>query len=59
MSRDLFLTIIRGVREYNPYFGCMPNVTGKFGFTSYQKRFTTVGMLVYGVASDLLDEICE
>ena len=34
MSRDLFMVILRGVRNYNPYFQCRPDATGALGFTS-------------------------
>jgi hypothetical protein len=55
MSRYLFLTILRGVKDYDPYFGCMPDATGKLGFSFYQKCSVTICMLAYGVVGDLLD----
>jgi hypothetical protein len=52
----LVLTILRGVRDYDPYIGCRSDATGKFGFTSYQKCSSTIRMLAYGVAGNLFDE---
>jgi hypothetical protein len=56
MSRYLFLTILRGVRDYDPYIGCKSDATSKLGFTSYQKCSSTIRMLAYGVAGNLFDE---
>jgi hypothetical protein len=36
MSRMLFLTVLKGVRDYDSCFRCKPNATGKLGFTSYK-----------------------
>ena len=56
MSRDLFLIIPRGVRDYDPYFQCRPDATGALGFTSYQKCSAAIRMLSYGMAADIFDE---
>jgi hypothetical protein len=56
MSRKLFLTILNGVRAHDSYLTAKPDATGKLGFTSYQKCFAAIRMLVYGVACDLIDE---
>ncbi|KAK1612505.1 hypothetical protein QYE76_036178 [Lolium multiflorum] len=56
MSRELFLVILRGVRDYDPYFQCRPDATGALGFTSYQKCFAAICMLSYGMAADIFDE---
>jgi hypothetical protein len=56
MSRDLFLTVLREVRYYDPFFGCKPDAIGKLGFTSYQECFAAICILAYRVSSDLIDE---
>jgi hypothetical protein len=56
MSRKLFGQIIEGVRLHDPSFRCKLDVTGKLGFSSYQKCSAAIRMLAYGVASDLVDE---
>ncbi|KAK1693600.1 hypothetical protein QYE76_010297 [Lolium multiflorum] len=42
MSRDLFMVILRGVRNYDPYFQSRPDAIGALGFTSYQKCSATI-----------------
>jgi hypothetical protein len=60
MPRDMFMVILQGVRDYEPYFQCKPDVTGKLGLTSYQKRSAAIHMLSYGMSGDIFDEdICE
>ncbi|KAK1679728.1 hypothetical protein QYE76_040576 [Lolium multiflorum] len=56
MSRDLFLVILRGVRNYDPYFQCRRDATGALGFTSYQKCSAAIRMLSYGMPADIFDE---
>ncbi|XP_051211156.1 uncharacterized protein [Lolium perenne] len=56
MSRDMFMIILHGVRDYDPYFQCRPDATGALGFTSYQKYSTAIRMLSYGMAADIFDE---
>jgi hypothetical protein len=56
ISRDMFLAILQGVSDYDPYFKCRLDATGDLGFTSYQKCSAAIHMLVYRVAGDLLDE---
>jgi hypothetical protein len=56
MSRKLFLTVLNGVRAHDDYFTARPDAISKLGFTSYQKFSAAIHMLVYGVASDLIDE---
>jgi hypothetical protein len=51
MSRKLFLTILAGMRDYDPYLRCRPDDVGKFGFTSYQKCYVAIRKLSYGVAA--------
>jgi hypothetical protein len=47
---------MEGVRDYDSYFRCKPDATGKIGFTSYQRYFSAIRMLAYGVEGDLIDE---
>ncbi|XP_071680178.1 uncharacterized protein [Lolium perenne] len=56
MSRDLFLIILRGVREYNSIFRCRPDATSKLGFTSYEKCYAAIHMLSYRVPGDVFGE---
>jgi hypothetical protein len=56
MSRELFLVILNGVRDYDDYFEAKYDCTDKIGFFSYQKCFTTVRQLAYGVPGDLMDD---
>ena len=56
MRRKVFMRILRGVRDYDPYFQCRPDAAGKLGFTSYQKCFAAIRMLSYGMPADIFDE---
>ncbi|XP_071681827.1 uncharacterized protein [Lolium perenne] len=56
MSRDLFMVILRGVRDYDTYFQCRTDATGALGFTSYQKCFAAIHMVSYGMDADIFDE---
>jgi hypothetical protein len=54
MSRKFFLTILEGMRDYNSYFRCKPDATGKLGFI--QKESTSIRIRAYGVVGDLIYE---
>jgi hypothetical protein len=56
MSRELFLVILNGVRDYDDYFKAKYDCTGKIGFSSYQKCFASIRQLAYGVPGDLIDD---
>ena len=56
MSRKLFLRIMNSIREFDNYFKCKMDCTGKLGFTSIQKCTTAMRMLAYGAPSDSLDD---
>ena len=45
MSRNLFLDILNGVREYDDYFEAKYVCTGKLGFSSYQKCSAAIWQL--------------
>ena len=55
MSRKLFLRIVNSIREFDSYFKCKKDCTGKLGFTSIQKCTTAMRMLAYGAPGDSLD----
>ena len=38
MSRKLFLRIVNSIREFDIYFKCKKDCTGKFGFTSSARQ---------------------
>jgi hypothetical protein len=56
MSRELFLIILNGVRDYDDYFEAKYDCTGKIGFSFYQKCSAVVRQLAYGVLGDLIDD---
>ena len=56
MSRKLFLRIVNSIREFDSYFKCKMDCTGKLGFTSIQKCTTAMRMLAYGAPGDSLDD---
>jgi hypothetical protein len=56
MSRELFLVIIKGVRDYDDYFEAKYDYTGKIGFSSYQKCPTAIRQLAYALPGDLIDD---
>jgi hypothetical protein len=47
MPRDLFMVVLRGVGDFDPYFQCSLGATGKLGFTSYKKCSAAIHMLSY------------
>ena len=56
MSRKLFLGIVNSIREFDSYFKCKKDCTGKLGFTSIQKCTTAMRMLAHGAPGDSLDD---
>ena len=56
MSREVFLRILNGVRDYDDYFQAKRDCTGKLGLSSYQKCSAAVRQLAYGVPGDILDD---
>src|SRR3954467_2451574 len=56
MSRNLFLDILNGMREYDEDFEAKYDCTSKIGFSSYQKCSAAIRQLAYGVPDDLLDD---
>ena len=56
MNREVFKTIVEGVRRLDPYFMCKPDCTGLIGFTSYQKCMVALRCLAYGAPLDTADD---
>jgi hypothetical protein len=59
MPRNAFLKIMQDVRDYNSYFLCKCDATGKLNFTSHKKYFATIRILIYGNDGDLIDEYLQ
>ena len=51
-----FLRIVNSIREFNSYFKCKKDCTGKLGFTSIQKCTTAMRILAYKAPGDSLDD---
>ena len=56
MSKKLFLRIVNSIREFDNYFKCKMDCTGKLGFTLIQKCTTAMRMLAYGAPGDSHDD---
>jgi hypothetical protein len=56
ISRKFFLRIVNSIREFDSYFKCKKDCTGKLGFTSIQKCTIAMRMLAYGAPGDSLDD---
>ena len=56
MSQSLFLRIQFKVETYEPYFIQKRDNTQRLGLSSFQKIIAVLRMLVYGMASDFMDE---
>ncbi|KAK1610284.1 hypothetical protein QYE76_033957 [Lolium multiflorum] len=56
MSKGLFMNILHGVREFDPYFKLKLDVVGVVGFSSIQKCTAAMRMLAYGAPADTHDD---
>ena len=56
MRRYLFLRLIDGVSQFDPWFLQTPDAMGKLGLSTLQKCTTAIQMLAYGVPIDACDE---
>ncbi|CAL1394932.1 unnamed protein product [Linum trigynum] len=56
MRRSLFLRIVEGVMNQEPFFQSNHDTTGKSSLSPLQKCTTTIRILAYGVAADAVDE---
>ena len=56
MSKGLFMNILHGVREFDPYFKLKLDAVGVVGFSSIQKCTAAMRMLAYGAPADTQDD---
>ncbi|KAK1610218.1 hypothetical protein QYE76_033891 [Lolium multiflorum] len=56
MSKGLFMNILHGVREFDPYFKLKVDAVGVLGFSSIQKCTAAMRMLAYGAPADTQDD---
>ena len=56
MSRNMFMRLVQGVREHDPWFKLKKDVVGTVGFSSIQKCTTAMRMIAYGVPADNQDD---
>ncbi|KAK1631803.1 hypothetical protein QYE76_006118 [Lolium multiflorum] len=56
MSKGMFMNILHGVREFDPYFKLKVDVVGILGFSSVQKCTAAMRMLAYGAPADTQDD---
>ncbi|KAK1665945.1 hypothetical protein QYE76_054104 [Lolium multiflorum] len=56
MSKGLFMNILHGIREFDPYFKLKLDAVGDVGFSSIQKCTAAMRMLAYGAPADTQDD---
>ena len=56
MGRPLFLRIVNGVEQYDPYFVQTTDAIGNLGLSSLQKVTAAFRILTYGTPADSVDE---
>ncbi|KAK1626098.1 hypothetical protein QYE76_000413 [Lolium multiflorum] len=56
MSKGLFMNILHGVREFDPYFKLKVDAVGVLGFSSIPKCTAAMRMLAYGAPADTQDD---
>ena len=56
MGRPLFLRIVNGVEQYDPYFVQTTDAIGNLGLSSLQKVTVAFRILTYGTPADSVDE---
>jgi hypothetical protein len=56
MSKELFMEILHGVREFDPYFKLKHDTVGTAGFSSIQKCTAAMMMFAYGAPVDAHDD---
>ena len=56
MSKELFMSFLHGVREYDKYFLLKHDCCGTAGFSSIQKCTAAMRMLAYGAPADSQDD---
>ncbi|CAN1145722.1 hypothetical protein LINPERHAP2_LOCUS14843 [Linum perenne] len=56
MRRNLFLCIVEGVKNHDPYFQTTNDCTGRQSFSALQKCTSTMRILAYGTTTGNTDE---
>ena len=56
MSRNLFMRLVQGVREHDPWFKLKKDVVGTVDFSSIQTCTISMRMIAYGVPADNQDD---
>jgi hypothetical protein len=56
MNKDMFMTIVHGVREYETYFVMKKAAVALLGFSSIQNCTATMMMIAYGAPADKQDD---
>jgi hypothetical protein len=56
MRKQLFMKVVTGVRETDPYFEQMVDALGKPGLSTLQKATAAIRQLAYGLPADACDE---
>jgi hypothetical protein len=56
MTKELFMEILHGVREFDPYFKLKHDAVGTAGFSSIHKCTAAMRMLAYGAPADAQDD---
>ena len=55
MNKELYMTIVTGVWEYDTYFKLKRDCVGLVGFSSIQKCTAALRVLTYGALADTVD----
>ena len=56
MGKNLFMRLVHGVREHDPWFKLKKDVVGTVGFSSIQKCTAAMRMIAYGIPADNQDD---
>jgi hypothetical protein len=56
MIKELFMEILHGVKEFDPYFKLKHDVVRTASFSSIQECTATMRMLAYGAPADAQDD---
>ena len=56
MGKNMFMRLVHGVREHDPWFKLKKDAVGTVGFSSIQKCTTAMRMIAYGIPADNQDD---
>ncbi|CAN1193224.1 hypothetical protein LINPERPRIM_LOCUS28085 [Linum perenne] len=59
MRRSLFLRIVEGVKNHDPYFQTTNDCTGRQSFMTLQKCTAVMRMIAYRTTTDIVDEYLQ